>query len=198
MQLGLLLVYPLLAHLAVMRHSAELAGVALVLLAVALLLPALRRRSASAWLALVAIAGTLGALAWTDRIDFALYVPPLAFQAAILWLFASSLAGARTPLVTQIATASWVDLPPELVPYTRRVTWAWSIVLALQLAVTLTLQLGGLREAWSLFTNFISYGLLALVFVAEYLYRRRRFPHLPHHPLLAHLRLVLRHRPRPA
>lgn len=198
MQLGLLLIYPLLAHLAVLRHSSGIACLALQLLAIAMLLPALRRRSPAALGAAVIGAVALGALWWGGEVDVALYLPPLLFQAAILWLFATSLLAGRTALVTQIATASWVTLPPELAPYTRRVTLAWSVLLAVQLAITLTLQFAGLREAWSLFTNFVSYGLLAAMLVGEYLYRRWRFPHLPHHPLLAHLRLVLRHRPRPA
>ena len=44
------------------------------------------------------------------------------------------------------------------------------------------------RETWSLFANLMNYLVVACFFLAEYAYRRRRFPEQPYAGLLDFLR----------
>ena len=43
---------------------------------------------------------------------------------------------------------------------------------------------------WSLMTNFVHYGVLAFMFLVEYLYRLARFRHLEHPGFIAYLRML--------
>ncbi|GAC1629742.1 MAG: hypothetical protein NVS9B10_21380 [Nevskia sp.] len=186
--------YPLLVHLAVLRHSALLAGLALFLLALVTLYAPLAAGRRGAWLALLGIAALLVLLP-VGGTSWLLYLPPIAFPLVILASFAVSLLPGRTPLVSAIAARVHGLLPPALAAYTRRVTWLWTLVIAGMLAVNLELSFGGSREAWSLFTNGGDYLLLVSVFLLEYLWRRARFRGLPEPSFADYLRLVLRHRP---
>ena len=76
--------------------------------------------------------------------------------------------------------------------YTRRVTALWVLVLAAIAVGNAALALFAPLPVWSLFSNFVNYLLVGLVFVLEYLYRRLRFPAHVHSGFLAHLRLVAR------
>jgi uncharacterized membrane protein len=76
--------------------------------------------------------------------------------------------------------------------YTRRVTALWVLILAAIAVGNAALALFAPLPVWSLFSNFVNYLLVGLVFVLEYLYRRLRFPAHAHGGFLAHLRLVAR------
>jgi hypothetical protein len=58
------------------------------------------------------------------------------------------------------------------------------LTLGLQPVVTVPLSL------WSLFANVLNYLLVAALFVVEFTYRKRRFPHQPYRGLLDFTRRV--------
>jgi len=196
MSLMLLLAYPVLVHLAVMLERPILGWCALLCLYAGIFLQALRRRVWSVWLGLLLFAFATFALSRIGGGIYALYVPALALPALALTTFATSLRSGRTPLVTGIAQMERGELPPPLLRYTRQVTWLWTLSLAGLLLTTITLMLFGSDEAWSLFTNLLSYLLIGGLFAGEYIYRRLRFREYEHTGFFAHLRLIVRSRMR--
>jgi uncharacterized membrane protein len=106
-----------------------------------------------------------------------------AFNLFPLWLFARSLQHGREPLVTQIACHIKGQLPPEILRYTRHVTIAWCIFFVLQVTTSLSLYVFAPVAVWSLFINILDLPLLALMFIAEYIYRTVRFPDHPRTPI---------------
>jgi uncharacterized membrane protein len=150
------------------------------------------RAGAAAGLELTAVLGAIG-LAWyaSATASYAVFVPPLAVNLLLVWFFGRTLVPGREPLVTAIARFVRGRLDPDVERYTRRVTWAWCGFFAANAAVSATLAAFAPLAAWSVYTNVLATPLLALMFVAEYAYRRRRFPALEHVPPLALLeRLV--------
>ena len=75
------------------------------------------------------------------------------------------------PLVERIARAVDEDLPPQAVRYTRRVTWAWSLVLLCNTLAALYTALYASLGLWSLYNGLLSYLLIGATFAVEYLLR---------------------------
>lgn len=168
---------PLALHLAIVTENRAVMVAFLAVLAVG----ALAARMPAWVAALAAVAAT--ASAWIDlRViaQLALAGPTLAFLAGA-WLFGRTLLPGRTPLVETIARLERDgDFPTDLAGYTRRLTWAWAILLAGIPAVAAALALFATAAAQSLFVNFASYALLALLYFGEYAYRVWRYPQFPH------------------
>jgi len=143
------------------------------------------RAGAAAGGELAAVLGAIG-FAWYASASgpYAVFVPPLAISLLLLWFFGRTLAPGREPLVTAIARFVRGGLDPEVERYTRRVTWAWCGFFAANAAISAALAMLAPLEAWSLYTNVLATPLFALMFAAEYGYRRRRFPALEHVPPL--------------
>lgn len=195
------LAYPLLAHAATLTGDSRLAALAaLDLMLVALAAPLLRLRPV-AWAGLAAAAFAAAWLARGPHALLPLLLAPPAFVAAVGWAFASTLRAGRVPLVGRIAAAldgvAWAALPDAVRAYTRRVTLAWALLLSGLAVVDATLALfafpGGvlaqlgvtpafaIAEAdWSWFANIGDYAVIGGFMLAEYGYRRLRFPmHAP-------------------
>jgi len=98
----------------------------------------------------------------------------------LLWFFGRTLLPGKEPLIAQISRRVNGELKPEMAIYTCRVTLAWSIYFAAQVAVSLLLYLFAPLAVWSLFINVLNLPLLALMFAGEYLWRIMRYPHHPH------------------
>ncbi|WP_284944725.1 hypothetical protein [Acidisoma cladoniae] len=90
-------------------------------------------------------------------------------------LFGRSLLRGRTPLVTILAGQVHA-LTPRIRAYTRHVTLVWAMFGVMQvLGSALLLTLAPLR-VWSIFVNGLDLPLVLLLFAAEYVYRRLRYP----------------------
>jgi uncharacterized membrane protein len=145
--------YLLLAHLALSTRSPVLGALAVALLA-GLTLTAIRGRFR--WLLRV-LAGLAGmaciALVARGGSPVPLLLPPLLVPVAVAWMFARTLLPGRTPLVERLARGfhAPLDPPPEIIAYTRTVTWAW---------VWLLVAMGGINAF--LIANLSPGGLLAL------------------------------------
>jgi uncharacterized membrane protein len=137
------------------RHRWTGALVALVLLT-ALGLGA--RHSPQA--ALLAMAGTAHALLYT----------------ALLIVFARTLRPGRTALVTGIAARINPAFHPGMVPYTRKVTLAWTLLFAAQLILSTTL-LATDPPLWQTFVTILHVPLTVLLALVEALIRRHRWRH---------------------
>jgi uncharacterized membrane protein len=191
----LFLAYACLAHLSVLYSVAALECAALTALAAGILYPRLRAGRAAAWLGLAASAVAAGLAAYFGQGHALMALSSMALPAMVLLAFAASLLPGHTALVTRIAAAAHNPLPPPLLPYTRKVTWLWTLVLAALLLADAYLIAAGSRERWSEFANLELYGVVAVVFLGEYLYRRVRFRRLRQPGFVDYLRLLSKQRP---
>jgi uncharacterized membrane protein len=190
----LALAFPLLAHLAAATGSQRLAAAAVGCLALALAWP-LRRRPAIFLVLLAALGAVLWLLLQRERAALLLLIPPVLFTAMVGMVFARSLRAGRVPLIERVVRVlhpealQWPGVPDHL----RRLTLGWAALLLGLAAVNLLLAAcavpGGLLHAagidpplavawheWSWFANVANYVLIGLAFVAEYAYRRWRWP----------------------
>ena len=165
--------------------GAEPAWARLALKALPLLLlawwVATRARHKMAGMAALLAAGVL--LYWLDRQAFgaaAYGIPHAAIYVFLAGLFGHTLAPGHEPLVTRLALRVHGSLSPVIRSYTRNVTLAWTVFCLAQVAVSLGLFCYASRELWSLFITVFNPPLLALMFVAEYVYRVLRYPEHPH------------------
>lgn len=124
--------------------------------------------------------------------EWLLYVPPIAVNLGLCWLFGRTLARGRVPLISRFAMLEQGTLSAELVAYTRMLTWLWTLLFAGAALAALLLALSGDRDAWSLFTNLVNYVLVAALFLGEFAYRRLRFRNYRHQSPLQMLRNVRR------
>lgn len=102
----------------------------------------------------------------------------------LLWFFGRTLLDNREPLISQIARHINGDLEPEILIYTRQVTFAWSAFFMLQIVMSLLLYVFAPLSVWSLFVNVLNLPLLITMFVAEHAYRTLRFPNHPRTSIL--------------
>ena len=107
---------------------------------------------------------------------------------SLLWFFGQTLRHGKEPLVTRFARHVHGTLPPAMATYTRRVTYAWCIFFAMQIAGSALLFKFASLNAWSLFINVLNFPLLALMFIGEYACRTVRHPEFPHASLLDGIR----------
>lgn len=188
--------YPLLSHAAALLHSPALQWLALLAVSATPMSGALLRGRLGFWLLLALLAAALWWLVHAGGGQYALYLPPLLLPLALAAGFALTLRPGRTALITGIADAAHGPLDEPMRRYTRRLTAFWALLAAGLAVIALLLTLTGPLWAWSLFTNFISYGVIGTVFVVEFLLRRRWFPAHPHGSFAHYLGIVLRSRRR--
>lgn len=173
----LLLAYPLAVYIGLTRWSTR--GVALVLLV--LLAPTvvsrLRRADAGTRGTLVAVplvtAILLSLGAALNAAGFVLVVP-VAVNAALLVTFAATLRSSR-PMIERFARLQVPDLREEEVAWCRRWTWIWCGFFAVNGAAAGALALWAPLSWWTAYNGGIAYGLIGLLFAAEYVLRKLRF-----------------------
>ena len=134
-------------------------------------------------------------LAWRYAPALLLFVPPAALSIAFGIFFATTLRPGREPRIATFARLERGEaLPPELVVYTRRLTWIWTMLLFASAAIGLALAMTAPIGTWSAFVNVGSYLAMGALFVGEYAYRRVRYRHHRHGSLLELIRIVMRDR----
>jgi uncharacterized membrane protein len=183
--IALVLAYPATAHFAQPSTA-----VALLVTLGAYIAASVLVRHPARWLIPIACS-TLFFLRLPDT-EWLLYLPPVAINLALCWLFGRTLARGRVPLIARFALMEQRTLSDELAAYARRVTWLWTLLFAGAAIASALLALSGNRDAWSLFTNFVNYVLVAALFLGEFVYRRLRFRNYRHESPLQLLRNVRR------
>ena len=169
-----LLAYPLVLHICL---SANQLPIAVYYLSATLMLPLLtsllaQRKVASIDLLCFVLAlGLLSAL--DSRELLALKLLPVMIHAAMFGLFAGSLRPGETPIIARVAAAMRPKLTATEVVYTRSVTLAWAIFFLIMGIVSGLLAVFASTAIWSWFVNVASYFLVGLVFIIEFVFRRR-------------------------
>jgi uncharacterized membrane protein len=116
-------------------------------------------------------------------------IPHAIAYLSVLTVFGASLLPGRKPIVTTLAEKSRGPLPPEVIRYTRRVTWAWCLFCASQLLLSLLLLLFAPAETWSVFVNVLNWPLLAAMVCVEFAWRTWRHGNATRERLIDGLRL---------
>ena len=184
----LLLLYPLVVHIAI---SIEQIIWAVYFLALLLLLPVsvslLKIRSKARTLSyalkptkkiwieggLALISVLLLLVADSYAIQLLQFQPILIFGMLFI-IFSTSLRHGSMPLISRFAILMTNDASDNVVHYCRWATIAWAVFFLLMLIVSAFLTLYFSLHTWSLFANFISYILIAAMFIVEFMFRRWR------------------------
>lgn len=99
-------------------------------------------------------------------------------------IFGRTLLAGQKPLCTRFAEVVHPPLTPRHVIYARQVTVAWTLFFAVMVLISTLLFFLAPLATWSVFANLMTLPLVALMFIAEYLVRRRVLPNLPNSNIL--------------
>lgn len=195
---ALLLAYPFSVHLALVFDQVSIASAVLLLVSAACALSALTGPDGT-WRARIGFFLLFGAMAVASLLSlmldtrFALYLPPVFINLAMLVIFASTLLPDREPLITKLHRLSGnQNIDSATAAYTRRLTWIWACLFAAMALESAVLAAIAPLVVWSLFTNFLNYVFVAVLLIGEYFYRITRQQNSSHPSLAQFLRNLLR------
>jgi uncharacterized membrane protein len=189
--------YAVLAHLTNAVPGNESLGAILAIAPLWIAAVILAWRSTRRWFGLVAcgLAALIAYAGWDDlRNHFTwLYLIQQAGTYGLLGIsFGRSLVQPSVPLCTRFATLVHGPLSPAATRYTRSVTMAWTVFFAAMSCALLIVYVAAPLAAWSVFANFCTAPLVALMFLGEYLVRHRVLPDMQHASILDMVRAVSR------
>jgi uncharacterized membrane protein len=186
---ALVIGYPLLAHYTnESAHSGNLGALVaiapVVLIALALAWRSPRRFIMLGVLALLCTALWAGWSALENHFGLVYWLEHVGMQLILFMTFGRTLIAGRQPLCARFAQAVHALVTPQHEIYARQVTVAWTLFFAaMALASTLLFFLAPLAT-WSVFANFLTLPLVALMFIAEYWVRRWVLPDMQHTHIL--------------
>jgi uncharacterized membrane protein len=190
-----LLGYQLLVHLGVTADALDPARAALLAAPMVAVGAWILIRSRHRLLWMLILAAAVAMTGFVGHGSAAFYgVPHAAAYLFLLWLFGRTLRAGREPIITRLARLGRGSLPPAMEAYTRKLTIAWCVFFAAQLAVSALLLHLGWREGWSLFINVLNLPLCGLMFVGDYLYRVARYRDWPQSSIANVIRAYARDR----
>ena len=190
---ALVIGYPLLVHYTnESAHSGNLGALVaiapVVLIALALAWRSPRRFITLGVVVLLCIALWAGWPALENHFGLVYWLQHVGMQLILFITFGRTLLAGRQPLCTRFAEAVHAPLSPQHEIYARQVTIAWTLFFAaMALASTLLFFLAPLAT-WSVFANFLTLPLVALMFIAEFWVRRCVLPNLRHTHILDSVR----------
>jgi uncharacterized membrane protein len=199
---ALVIGYPLLAHYTnESAHSGNLGALVaiapVVLIALALAWRSPRRFVMLGVLMLLCIALWAGWSALENHFGLVYWLQHVGMQLILFMTFGRTLIAGRQPLCARFAEAVHVLVTPQHAIYARQVTIAWTLFfVAMALASTLLFFLAPLAT-WSVFANFLTLPLVALMFIAEYWVRRWVLPGMQHTRILDAVRAFRNTQARP-
>ena len=194
--------YPLLAHYTnESAHNPKLGAVVaiapVILIALMLVWHSPRRLTMMSVLALLCVALSASWSVLENHFELVYWLQNMGMQIILLMTFGRTLIAGRQPLCTRFAEVLYGPVSPQHEIYTRQVTVAWTLFFAaMALASTLLFFLAPLA-IWSVFSNFLTLPLVALMFIAEYWVRRRVLPDMQHMHILDAVRAFRNNSARP-
>jgi len=184
--------YPLALHFGISAGSATLGILILCLLFLLGGMDLIIKSDRSGWLLFL-----LGLLLLTCQVSYPaaaemmLFLPPIAINLLLSFIFARTLRKGSMPLISTFAQiAHGHKLDAIALHYTRTLTQVWLGMFVSFALLSLLLAIFAPLEIWSLFTNFIFYILMVLLFLIEYQVRIRHLSHLKHHGFVGSMRLI--------
>ncbi len=186
---ALVIGYPLLAHYTNESAYGGNLGAWVAIAPVVLIALVLAWRSPRRFI-MLGVPVLLGVALWAGwsalehHFGLVYWLQHVTIQLVLLMTFGRTLIAGRQPLCTRFAEAVHAPLTPQHEIYARQVTLAWTLFFAaMALASTLLFFLAPLAT-WSVFANFLTLPLVALMFIAEYGVRRWVLPEMRHTHIL--------------
>lgn len=186
---ALVIGYPLLAHYTneSAHHGSLGALVAIapaVLIALVLAWRSTRRLPMLGLLVLLCVALWAGWSALEHHFGVVYWLQHVGMQLALCGFFGRTLLAGQRPLCARFAEAVHAPLTSQHEIYARQVTVAWTLFFAAMALVSTTMFFLTPLATWSIFANFMTLPLVALMFIVEYLVRRRLLPNMRHTHIL--------------
>ncbi|AUI66520.1 MULTISPECIES: hypothetical protein [Glaesserella] len=107
----------------------------------------------------------------TRSID-TMYWYPVVISLMMLVLFGGSLLSEQS-LIERLARLQHPNLPSQAIIYTRKVTQIWCLFFIVNISITVSFILLEKFDYWAIYTGVISYILIGLLMVGEWLVRQR-------------------------
>lgn len=117
------------------------------------------------------VALILAAASFFTGVTLPLKLYPVAISATLLATFALSLFSKQSA-IERIARIQDPNLPPEGVRYTRKLTLIWCAFFLINGCVALWTAVAADEALWAIYNGFVSYLLIGLLLVGEWLFRR--------------------------
>ncbi|HDY85554.1 hypothetical protein LCGC14_1365430 [marine sediment metagenome] len=169
---GLLIAYAVLAHYTNQSvHNGHLGALVAITPTAFILLVASKQ---SIWrfslmLIVLTIALWFGWATLTNNFWYVYWLQDAGLQFALFVTFGRTLIANRQPLCTRFAEMVHSgSLSPQHYVYTRQITFAWTLFFALMTIISTLLFFFAPLTTWSLFANFLTLPLIALMFIVEY------------------------------
>jgi len=188
---------------AVLVHHVNASGQASTLGAVLALVPifvliitvAVKATSRVAGVGLLLISGIASWLAWPfikQHTGFVFWMQDIGLLLVLLVTFGWTLQKDRKPLCVHFAEMiNGGALPAEHERYAHKVTVAWVAFFAMMMMTSTLLFFMAPLATWSIFVNFLTLPLVALMFMVEFMVRRRVLVDLPTGHILDAVRAYL-------
>jgi uncharacterized membrane protein len=186
----LIAAYPLLVHIALMLAVPQLLFIAPILFLTGVFFHSLRAGSALAWLVFGGLCSSIVLLEYLGLTLYLLFLPPVVIPLLLLFVFGRTLHSGREPLITAIGEAARGPLSQAMRTYTRRLTQLWCLVFVVMIVWSAVLPWLKQPELWSWFTNIINYGVVGVLFVGEFMLRKKLFPTHNHPGFFEYLRII--------
>ena len=182
---ALVIAYPLLAHYTnnpVHDHRLGAAVSVAPVIVISLILAWHSRRPVF-MLCLLALSCMLVLAAWPlleSHFGLVYWLQNVGMYLILLATFGRTLLAGRQPLCTRFSEALYGPVTPLDARYTRQVTVAWSLFFAAMALISTLLFFLAPLAVWSVFANFLTLPLVALMFIVEYGIRRCVLPDIGH------------------
>lgn len=193
---ALIIIYAVLVHYVNATGQATALGAVLAITPILLigLTMAYNHSSRLAGLVLLAITLAAGWAGWSlirDHSAYIFWLEDTSVMLILLATFGRTLLHNRTPLCVTFARMVHGPLLPAHEHYARQVTVAWVIFFGLMATTSTLLFFLAPLASWSIFANFLTLPLVALMFIAEFIVRHQVLTDLPPGHILDAVRAYL-------
>lgn len=190
MQFLLIFQYPLSAHTAVLMGEEQFKLLSLMLLVIGIHYQGLLALRVGAIASTLALAAALAAVWFFGWISILIYLLPTVIPLLLLFTFGSTLLPGKTPMVTAIALSAEGSLSDEMQRYTRALTWLWVIVFVILAMESILMIIFAEAVLWSWVINIANPILIGGIFIAEFAFRKVRYPDHPHPSFKDYIEIV--------
>lgn len=188
--IALVVAYPLLVHASLVFALPQLMFIAPLVFLTGVFWHGLIARSPLAWTIFSVLCAGILLVEYAGLTLYLLYLPPILLPLLLLFIFGRTLLAGREPLITAIGEAARGPLSQAMRRYTRRLTQLWCLVFIIMILWSAILPWLEQPELWSWFTNVINYGFVGVLFVGEFILRKKIFPTHNHPGFVEYLRII--------
>jgi len=110
---------------------------------------------------------------------FTAKVLPVLIQLMLMVFFGRTLLKDKGPsFIESFVRLEFPQIPPEISEYCRQLTLLWTVFFAFNAIMCVLLAITGNDYWWVLYNGVLIYLMIAVLMIAEYIYRHFRFPDL--------------------